>query len=151
MCSYKLEVACAIDISYCGGTGKLKLSPKLSSCICIVRSINFSVPYTLKFSPWENFRQFRHLLSLAKFLSHEYFVLCSDYIEDMATFTILAKIYSIKYFCNTKISGLGEIFVKRKFSCIRYLPVWWACMTYWITHCCQGYVRHFMYMYAYIS
>ena len=38
----------------------------------------------------------------------------------MATFTTLAKIYSIKYFCNTKVSGLGEIFVKRKFSCILY-------------------------------
>ena len=34
------------------------------------------IPYTQKFSPGENFRQFRHLLSLAKFLSHEFFVLC---------------------------------------------------------------------------
>ena len=26
------------------------------------------------------------------------------------TFTALAKIYFTKYFCNTKVSGLGEIF-----------------------------------------
>ena len=34
----------------------------------------------------------------------------------------MAKIYSTKYFCNTKVSGVGKIFVKRKFSrtCIRY-------------------------------
>ena len=35
----------------------------------------------------------------------------NDYIDDMATFTALAKIYSIEYFCNTKVSGLSEIFV----------------------------------------
>ena len=40
----------------------------------------------------------------------------NDYIEDMATFTAWAKIYSTDYFCNTKVVGLGEIFVKRKFS-----------------------------------
>ena len=34
----------------------------------------------------------------------------NDYIEDMATFTTLAKIYSTEYFCNTKVAGLGKIF-----------------------------------------
>ena len=29
----------------------------------------------------------------------------------MATFTALAKIYSTKYFHNTKVAGLGETFV----------------------------------------
>ena len=36
----------------------------------------------------------------------------NDYIEDMATFTTLAKIYSPEYFCNTKGAGLGKIFVQ---------------------------------------
>ena len=36
----------------------------------------------------------------------------------MATFTILVKIYSIEYFCNTEVPGLGEIFVQRKFLAI---------------------------------
>ena len=61
--------------------------------------------YMRKVSPGEKFRQFRHLLSLAKFESF------NDYIEDMATFTTLVKIYSIEYFCNTKVAGLGKIFV----------------------------------------
>ena len=32
-------------------------------------------------------------------------------IEDMATFTMLAKFFSTKYFCNTKVAGLGKIFI----------------------------------------
>ena len=32
------------------------------------------------------------------------------FIEDMATITIVAKINSMKYSCNTKVAGLGEIF-----------------------------------------
>ena len=36
----------------------------------------------------------------------------------MATFIVLAKIYFIEYFCNTKVPGLGEIFVQWKFSTI---------------------------------
>ena len=39
----------------------------------------------------------------------------NDYIEDMATFTALVKIYSTEYFCNTKVARLGEIFVKENF------------------------------------
>ena len=30
---------------------------------------------------------------------------------DMVTFTAL-KIYSTEYFCNTKVAGLGEIFIR---------------------------------------
>ena len=50
------------------------------------------------------------------FLSH-----VNDYIEDMATFTASAKIYSTEYFCNAKVAGIGEIFVQRKVSAIRYI------------------------------
>ena len=39
----------------------------------------------------------------------------------MATFTALAKTYSIKYFYNTKVPGLGKIFVKQKFPAIQYM------------------------------
>ena len=68
--------------------------------------------YRRKFSPGENFCKFRHLLLYDKiFLSVNFLSCVNDYIEDMATFTALAKIYSIEYFCNTKVSGLGEIFV----------------------------------------
>ena len=38
----------------------------------------------------------------------------------MATFTALAKNL---FHCNTKVAGLGEIFVQRKFCCIRYMHV----------------------------
>ena len=37
----------------------------------------------------------------------------------MVTFIILVKIYSIEYFCNTKVAGLGKIFVKQKFLAIQ--------------------------------
>ena len=53
----------------------------------------------------------------------EFFVLymcVNNYIEDIATFTALAKIYSAECFWNTKVAVLGEIFVQRKFSAIRY-------------------------------
>ena len=41
----------------------------------------------------------------------------------MATFTASAKIYSTKYFCNTKgtLAGLGKIFVQRKSLAIQYV------------------------------
>ena len=38
----------------------------------------------------------------------------NDNKEDMAAFTALAKIYSTEYFWNTKVPGLGEIFVQPK-------------------------------------
>ena len=59
-----------------------------------------------KFSPISLF------VLIGEILSCEFFVLIDDYIEDMAIFTALAKIYSTKYFCNTKVAGLGEIFVQ---------------------------------------
>ena len=34
----------------------------------------------------------------------------------MATFTALAKIFSINVFCSTKVAGLDEIFIQQKFS-----------------------------------
>ena len=50
---------------------------------------------------------------IGKIFYHTTFLSCvDDYIEDMATFTTLAKIYSTNYFCNTKVDGPGEIFVK---------------------------------------
>ncbi len=39
-----------------------------------------------------------------------------DYIGDMATFIALAKIYSTKYFCNTKVAGFGKNFCPAKIS-----------------------------------
>ncbi len=49
------------------------------------------------------------------------FLSCAnDYIEDMTTFTALENIYSTEYFYNTKVAGLGEIFVQLKFSAIYY-------------------------------
>ena len=61
----------------------------------------------VEFSPGENFHTFRHPLSLVKL----YHVNFYHGKQDMATFTVLAKILSIKFFCNTKIPGLGEIFI----------------------------------------
>ena len=45
-------------------------------------------------------------------------MLASVYIEHMVTFTTLAKIYSIEYFCNTKVPlpGLDEILSSESFS-----------------------------------
>ena len=51
-------------------------------------------------------------------MDEKFFVLCYDYIKDMATFTALAKVYSTEYFCNTKVAGVGKIFVQQKFSAI---------------------------------
>ena len=62
--------------------------------------------YSRKFLPGENFR---HLLSIAKFLSVNFLSCVNDYIEDRVTFTALAKIYSTKYFSKAKVAGLGEI------------------------------------------
>ena len=39
------------------------------------------------------------------------------------TFNALVKIYSTKYFCNTKVAGLGESFVQQKFLVILYIMV----------------------------
>ena len=78
------------------------------------------IPYNQKFSPGENFHQFHHLVLLAKICSAICLSCLNDYIEYniMVTFTALTKIYSIEYFCNTTVPGLGKIFVQRKFSVI---------------------------------
>ena len=75
------------------------------------------LPYTWKFSAGENFR---HSLLLAKFLLYEFLSCVTKYIEDMVSFTALAKICSTEYFCNTKVAGIGKIFVQRKICCIQY-------------------------------
>ena len=41
----------------------------------------------------------------------------------MVTFTALVRIFSMNFSCNTKVAGLGEIFIQRKFSCILYINV----------------------------
>ena len=80
-----------------------------------------NLPHMRKFSPGETFANFAICSHWRNFYHANFLSYVNDYIEDMATFTALAKIYSTKYFCNTKISVLGEIFVKLKFSCIRYI------------------------------
>ena len=59
--------------------------------------------YSRKFSPGENFCQFRHLLSLVKFLSENSF---DDYIEDMVTATTLVKILNIS--ATERLLGLAK-------------------------------------------
>ena len=96
----------------------------------------FSFPYIQSFSPkrcqdkiekyciHRNFHQEKFLPSALidkNFITRIFLSCVNDYIEDMATFTALAKIYSTKYFCNTKVGGLGKIFVQRNFCRIRYL------------------------------
>ena len=50
------------------------------------------------------------------------FVLCK-WLQDMATFTYLMKIFSTKFFFNMKVAGPGEIFVQQKFPCVQYSSV----------------------------
>ena len=71
------------------------------------------IQYTVYVEIFTNFAICSHWRN---FLSCKFLSCVNDYIEDMATFTALVKIYSTKYFCNTKVAGLGEIFVKRNFS-----------------------------------
>ena len=78
---------------------------------------------TQKFSPGENFRQFCHRLSMVKFYHMNILSYISHYLEDMTTFIALAKICFTEYFTNTNISGLGEIFIQRNFSHIRYMNI----------------------------
>ena len=46
---------------------------------------------------------------------------CNNNYKDMVTFTAVEKIYSTEYFCDTKVDGLGEIFIYQKFFVIQYL------------------------------
>ena len=60
-----------------------------------------------KFSPEENFCLLTLLLSWVKFLS--------------SVNVAWEKFYSVIYFCNSRIGGLGNIFVQRKISAIKYI------------------------------
>ena len=39
----------------------------------------------------------------------------------MAIFTVYYEKLFVKYFCNTRVCGLGEIFVKQKFLAVLYM------------------------------
>ena len=67
------------------------------------------VLYMQKVSPGENFCQFCHLLFIGEICIARIFLSHVEYIEGMTT---LVKIYSTVYFCNTKVAGVGEIFVQ---------------------------------------
>ena len=88
---------------------------------------NISYVHTLTYCICRNFHQEKIFANFAicshwrNFYHANFMSRVNDYIEDMATFTALAKIYSTKYFCNTKVYGVGEIFVKWKFSRIWYI------------------------------
>ena len=88
------------EVHYCVFVGKISLKEGSNS----MDSLN--VLYRQKFSPILPPAIIGEIFLSANFLS-----CVNDYIEDMATFTTLAKIYSTEYFCNTKVSGLGETFV----------------------------------------
>ena len=76
--------------------------------------------YTQKFLPGEIFCQFAICFYWLNFYHANSLPCVNDYIDSIAPFTVLVKSYSTKYFCNTKVAGLGEISVQRKFCHIRY-------------------------------
>ena len=48
---------------------------------------------------------------------HTNFLYCvKDCIEDIATFTALAKFFSVNFFYNTKVAGLGKILSSKNFT-----------------------------------
>ena len=63
----------------------------------------------------KSFANFTTCYYWRKFLSVNFLSCVKDYIEGVVTLIItsLANIYSIKYFCNAKVAGLGEIFVQQ--------------------------------------
>ena len=66
------------------------------------------IPYSQKFLAGENFCHFCHMV--LNFLS------CVNvYIEHMVTFIVLVKIYSIEYFCNTKVTELSKFLSSKNF------------------------------------
>ena len=79
--------------------------------------IIFIILYRRNFPSGESFCQFRYLLSLVKISAN--FLSCVNVynIVDIATSTTLVKIiiYSIEYFCYTKVAGLDEIFAQKRF------------------------------------
>ena len=66
----------------------------------------------------KSFANFTTCYHWQKFLSVNFLSCVNDYVEDVVTLIItsLANIYSIEYFCNAKVAGLGEIFIKRNFQ-----------------------------------
>ena len=78
--------------------------------------INIQPPFSLVYRIRGNFHQEKifanfTICSYWRNFCRMNFLSCVDYIEDMATFPALVKIYSTEYFCDTKVDGLGEIFV----------------------------------------
>ena len=63
-----------------------------------------------KFRQEKTFANFAICLHWRNFYREFFLSSVNDCIEDMATFTAWAKIYSTKYFCNTEVAGLGEKF-----------------------------------------
>ena len=55
------------------------------------------VPYSWKFLPGEKFRQFHHLVLLMKICCANFLSCVNGYVEDMATFSVLVKIYFTEY------------------------------------------------------
>ena len=93
----------------------LKKALDYSSCL-------FRMTYRIaeKFHKEKIFTNFTTCLNGRNFYPANFLSRIEDYTEDMATFTILVKIYSSEYFCSARVAGIGEIFVQRKFSAIRY-------------------------------
>ena len=58
-----------------------------------------------------NIRQEKIFATWPKFYKFLSFI--KDCIEDMVTFTMLVKCFSTKFFCSTKVAGLGEIYKSR--------------------------------------
>ena len=66
---------------------------------------------------WREFSPFLSpaLDSWARFFPTKVLFHVNDYREPMVIFTAWTKLYSIKYFCDVRVAGLGKIFVQRKF------------------------------------
>ena len=96
------------------------------------------VLYTWKLSKFSPLATHSHWLNLY----HTNILSCvNDCTKDMVTLIALAKIYSTNSYFNTKVAGLGEIFVQRKFPrtwypvrCILHLHVC-LCIMYYIMAC----------------
>ena len=71
----------------------------------------------------------------------------NDYMEDIATFTALAKIYSTEYFCSTKVAGLGKLFVQQKFLAIQYMIVMYTS----VPHTYVTVLNSYMYKVIYVA
>ena len=54
-------------------------------------------------------------------LIHDFFSCVNNYIEDVATFTVLVKINLVKYLYNSKVTSIGEIFLLRNISTMYFV------------------------------